>query len=91
MAVSVFSVANALGRMSIAFVPEELPGGRLLPRTHVLVIGCLATAGTCALDAVTPLQLLPYVSLATGAPACSLLPGCLARVLGAAELLAGCW
>jgi hypothetical protein len=67
--VSLFSVSNCLGRMSTAFLPERLAGGRIIPRTHFLALGCLATAATSFMDAVSSLDLLPYTSLCTGAPA----------------------
>ena len=65
--VSLFSVTNCLGRMSTAFLPERLANGRVIPRTHFLVLGCLATAATSMLDAVSTLDMMPYTSLATGA------------------------
>ena len=66
--VSVFSVANCLGRMSTAFLPEEVPKGRVVPRTHFLVLCCAATSAVALLDAVSTLDMLPYTALITGAP-----------------------
>lgn len=65
--VSIFSVANCLGRMSTAFSHERLFGKRV-PRTHFLVISCFAAAAAALLDAYATVPLLPWAAAATGAP-----------------------
>ena len=63
---SLFSVANCLGRMSTALLPERLANGHVMPRTYFLTLGCLATALTSVMDAVSTVDMLPYTSLCTG-------------------------
>jgi hypothetical protein len=65
--VSLFSVANCLGRMATAFVREELWGFRM-PRTHYLVASCAAAAAASLLDAYATVATLPYAALVTGLP-----------------------
>jgi hypothetical protein len=63
--VSIFSVANCVGRMSTASLPETL-FGHTLPRTHFFVLGCFATGAAAFIDAVSTLSMLPYTALVTG-------------------------
>lgn len=64
--VSIFSVANCIGRMTTALLPERV-GDHIIPRTHFLVAGCLATALAALMDAFSSLDMLPYTALVTGA------------------------
>ena len=66
--VSVYSVANCVGRFSTAFVPEKAFREFGIARTHFLSIISGLLAGAMTLNAYYTLNLLPLCSFVTGKP-----------------------